>query len=286
MGLPQWAKELKNIFGTNILEWSTGEVHGPCPNCGGKDRLVIWQSGNAWCRQCGYTKTWGNNTGDSSKKLKSAKAKLAAWKITEETGTWVKYNQTALSSQQYLDLWQSYGLGRDAVQRWGLGYCHQCPTFSRSPSLSIPVFGGGRLLDIRHRLIDTTSISGKYRSHISGLGLTVNLFNRDSLRAKRVVIVEGEIKSIVLEEHGIASCGIYGSGGHRELVAIAKRFPITGVIALDPDVESQAWSLADKLVEVGSTIWISFFPDKPDDFILSYGLDLTNEILRQAQRVG
>jgi len=27
------------------------EYHGPCPGCGGEDRLVVWTE-RAWCRQC------------------------------------------------------------------------------------------------------------------------------------------------------------------------------------------------------------------------------------------
>jgi hypothetical protein len=173
----------------------------------------------------------------------------------------------------------------EAVMRWGLGYCHQCPTFPRSPSLSIPVFGGGRLLDIRHKLLKTTPVSGKYRSHVTGLGLTVNLFNRDSLRVRNCVVVEGEKKAIILEEYGIAACGVYGSGGTRELVSIAKKTPLTVIVALDPDVEEQAWRLASSLAKTGAIVSIAHFPTKPDDFILRYGVDVTNEIFRQAMRV-
>lgn len=140
-------------------------------------------------------------------------------------------------------------------------------------------------MDIRHRLTKVTPLSGKYRSHISGLGLSVNLFNRDALRSKRCLIVEGEKKTIVLEENGYAACGMYGSGASKELFSIAKVYPLSVVIALDPDVEDQAMRLSSALVKLGATVWLASFPGKPDDFIMRYGIDVTNEVLRQAIRM-
>lgn len=190
-----------------------------------------------------------------------------------------------MANENFQELWLKEGMSLESIMRWGLGYCHQIPIYPRSPSLTIPVFGGGRLLDIRHKLLKTSPMSGKYRSHVAGIGLVVNLFNRDSLRVSNCVIVEGEKKAIILEDHGIAACGVYGSGGVGELVSIAKRTPLTVIVALDPDVEDQAWNLSSQLVQTGATVSIAHFPTKPDDFVLRYGIDVTHEILQQAMRV-
>ena len=44
--------ELKRVAATH-----GGEYHGPCPQCGGRDRFVVWPKqgphGRFWCRQCG-----------------------------------------------------------------------------------------------------------------------------------------------------------------------------------------------------------------------------------------
>ena len=38
-----------------------GELHGPCPICGGEDRFMVWpkhpEGPRAWCRQC---ERWGD----------------------------------------------------------------------------------------------------------------------------------------------------------------------------------------------------------------------------------
>ena len=115
--------------------------------------------------------------------------------------------------------------------------------------------------------------------------MIVNLFNRDSLRVPQCLIVEGEKKTMTLEDHGFATCGIYGSGGTRELLSISKKTPLNLIVALDPDVEEQAWKLCSRLAENGAKVSLASFPLKPDDFIARYGVDLTNEVLRQAIKV-
>lgn len=69
------------------------------------------------------------------------------------------------------------------------------------------------------------------------------------------------------------------------MLGIAKKRPLILTVALDPDVEEQAIKLAQKLVNLGSTISLASFPIKPDDFLLEYGIDVTNEVLRQAIKI-
>ena len=115
--------------------------------------------------------------------------------------------------------------------------------------------------------------------------MIVNLFNRDSLRVPQCIIIEGEKKTMTFEDHGFAACGVYGSGGTAELVSISKKIPLNVIVALDPDVEEQAWKLCSQLAESGAKVSLASFPLKPDDFIVRYGIDLTNEVLRQAIKV-
>lgn len=283
--MPKWAQgaiEAMDLKGA--VPWSTGEIHASCPQCGGSKRFIVWESGRSWCRECKYTHSWKEETDQRRSQSTVLKARAAAWEMLRED-SWISYHRQALESKEALDLWTSYGLEEQDLIQWGLGYTSQCPLYPRSPSLTIPVFGGGRLLDIRHRLIKTTPLSGKYRSHVSGLGLSVNLFNRDALRVSRCLVVEGEIKSIVLEKYGIATCGIYGAGGYGELEATLKKVNLSLVLALDPDAEEQALDLAHKLSALGSDIWLAYPIMKPDDFVLQYGTEPFFEIIRQARRV-
>jgi len=42
-----------------LKEKTDGEYAGPCPECGGEDRFLVWpsdgDSGGFWCRQCGFS---------------------------------------------------------------------------------------------------------------------------------------------------------------------------------------------------------------------------------------
>jgi hypothetical protein len=283
--LPDWASKAEAKIGVKLVRWSYGEVHGPCPNCGGQDRLVVWQSGRAWCRQCNKTITWSGEAQADPKwtKEKRQKKQNAAWEMIRCTD-WIDYHNECLSSPRLMQLWGQHYIAEETVRCWGLGYCKSAPTFRDSPSLTIPVFGAGKLLDIRHRLLKTTASSGKYRSHVSGVSMSVNLFNRDALRARRTVIVEGAKKAIVLEQAGITTAAVYGAGGYKELLQIAKQVHLSVVIALDPDAEKQALQLAARLDKHNAEVWIASFPDKPDDFLFEYGIDITHEVLRQARK--
>ncbi len=64
------AQELQRVadvrYPLDLYGWSparrssSGELAGPCPWCGGRDRFVVWPSssdryGRAWCRRCQWT---------------------------------------------------------------------------------------------------------------------------------------------------------------------------------------------------------------------------------------
>src|SRR5262249_54057785 len=42
-------------FFHDLKQTSRGELHGPCWQCGGTDRFIIFtDNGRGWCRQCGW----------------------------------------------------------------------------------------------------------------------------------------------------------------------------------------------------------------------------------------
>jgi DNA primase len=52
MSLIQLAEELQ-LNPKRTAATNGGEYHSPCPNCGGKDRFIIWEQANRYfCRQC------------------------------------------------------------------------------------------------------------------------------------------------------------------------------------------------------------------------------------------
>jgi hypothetical protein len=149
-----------------------------------------------------------------------------------------------------------------------LGYCAHCPTdHDRRASYTIPVINGGKLRNIRHRLIGGDP-GDKYRPHMAGLG--TQLFNADLLAQPRdrILVVEGEKKAIVMTQCGFPSVAILGKNVFKsewkELFDNAKRV----IVGLDPDARESALKLA---AIFGGRGRVAAFPVKPDDMVVKYG---------------
>jgi hypothetical protein len=258
---PEWAITAEKQLFQRLTFHTQGEYTGSnCPVCGkGTDRLVVFEHGNYWCRRCGHKGWWreGQQSNPPVRKDKPLPQQLA----------WVPYREHPDAIEQ----WSKRGVTSQEVERWGLGY-------SDKPSLTIPVFHQGKLLDIRHRLLGDQT-HGKYRSESN-----TGLFNVDSvLLDQSILVVEGEIKAIISSRVVKAVVGLPGV-----------KFPMwdllafyhpsqTIVLALDPGTGSDERKIYKQLLGKGVDVRIAGFFDKPDDVLMEYGEDVFLEIIRQAE---
>ena len=286
-----WHDDASKAVAVPLHYHSHGEYHGPCPECGGTKRFCVWRRGNYWCRECGHRGWWAK--GDDIEGLKAdairsrkQHAEGASQRLLlEGRGRALVYRRRCLSDPDALAVWDAEGIGTDEIHRWGLGYSDACPAYPDSPSLVIPVWQFGHLVDIRHRLIEPKAErDGKYRSEF--YGAMPRTFNLDAVLGGSVVVVEGEKKAIVFAAYGIRAVGIPGLKNTQDLFAMARRYRFAAVVALDPDAREQGWTMADDLLKAGCrSVRVSFFPFKPDDTLLDYGYAATVAILRQAMVV-
>jgi DNA primase len=167
-----------------------------------------------------------------------------------------------------IEYWDSQGMTLQTIDDYLLGYCSRCPTDSAGrASYTIPVMAFGKLWNIRHRLIGGDQ-HDKYRPHIAGL--PAMLFNADNLRreSSSILIVEGEKKSIITAQTGFANVGLMGKSGFKsEWAAKFARFN-TVYVAMDPDAEAQAISIAQSFKGRGRVVSL---PDKIDDLVTRWG---------------
>lgn len=280
-----WFDEAAKKLGVPLHHHSDAEAHGPCPACGGEDRFIVWRAGNAWCRQCKMSTAWlrgedAKRSAAEGVRRKASRRRDAAWRVLTQGHVWVSYHRACLESEEALAEWEKSGIGMQEVLKWGLGYADPCPVYSESASLVIPVFGNGRLLDIRHRLVNPGEKGGKYRGEFPGL--PAQLFNADVVRKGSAVVVEGEKKAIVLDKAGIGAVGVAGASHGRDALVGVRSF--SAVVAFDPGAGTEARRMAQALTKAGCRVWVADFPAKCDDFLLEYGVDLTKEVLRQARR--
>ena len=179
--------------------------------------------------------------------------------------------------------WKSQGIYEEAVNKYLLGVCYNCPTdIKHRPSYTIPVINGGKLVNIRHRLVGADN-GDKYRPHMSGLGST--LFNADFVYKEdraSIIIAEGEKKSIVLDQWGFPAVGVMGKTGFPDTWAV--RFADFGIVyvCLDPDATDEARRVAGLFGSRGRIVQLVC---KADDFFVNGGRPQEfSEALRLARR--
>lgn len=281
-------------LGVRLRRHTSKKACGPCPECGGEDRLVVWVfEESAWCSRCDYRAFFGENL-DETRRAAMAQ-RMEQQKLVESIRStisvsvdWITYNTYA---KEHPEVWTKEGMTQSDITKWGLGYTDVCPAQPASRSLTIPVFWGDQLVDIRHKLLDADEMSGKYRSHHPML--TPIPFNLNAIyTSDTVYIVEGEKKAIIMDRFGYShTTGIPGINTAEVLLkeisktdqAISNRY----VVCFDPGATSKAESLAAAIMTTrkGSVALVADFFDKPDDMLLEYGGAVVEAIIKQARRI-
>jgi DNA primase len=193
--------------------------------------------------------------------------------------------------------WASQGMSPATQSRFLLGYAKHCRTaynpnnepLARGrafPSVTIPVFRGGNVIQIRHRLLSPIDPGDKYRPEVPQQG--IHLFNADSLtvgpdgenRAAMGVhdalIVEGEKKCIWLCQLGLDSIIpiVSSTGGVRawrgpyaeEWVPLFDTCERVFVL-FDQELKSRNWAQAAASL-FGRRGSVVYLPNKVDDLLM------------------
>lgn len=264
-----------------------------CPFCGdgGKgaasDRFRVFLDGKPryWCRQCGKQgfldearPLTENEKLEARVRALEQKAveherRLTALEQLRASNAHLAYHRRLARNEAALDYWFGEGMTSDTIERYQLGYCDRCPTdHDGRASYTIPVESNGQLWNIRHRLIGGPP-GDKYRPHMAGLPSV--LFNADYLReaTERILIVEGEKKSIIAAQSGFPNVGIMGMCGFNP--AWAKLFANFErvYVALDPDANGRAVEIARLFGERGRVVTLF---EKLDDLIVKFGAGATD----------
>jgi len=292
---------IRDTYHIELKQVGPDEWAGPCPFCGGTDRFHVWSRGNAWCRpgpgHCGWS-GWVDQligypqptreqkierrVAALEHKQKDHEGRIASLEQMHKSQAHLQYHQALTPAA--IAYWESQGIWGDTINRYLLGYCRRCPTDRQGrASYTIPVINRGVLENIRHRIVGADK--DKYRPQMSGLGLS--LFNADVLDGKpdRVIVTEGEKKTIVLDQSGFEAVGICGkSSFKRKWLAWFDRIPHV-YVALDPDAIESATKLAALF---GGRGRVMVLPAKIDDMIVKYnaGVDEIENYIRWARPVG
>lgn len=258
-----------------------GEYSSSCIRCGGKDRFLFWpDKGNYLCRRCelkGFVVEASSLTfsQEQYEAWKRAEQQRQQAERREQLSTLDRIAQSSKADMYHEQMtdrsyWYEQGLSDVTIDRFKLGYSPACPTYPDSPSWTIPIYYQNRLYNIRHRLANPNGC-GKYRPEMAGLPPAI--FNADILDGPEwmIVLVEGEVKAMCLQEVGFQAVGIPGASSFKpKWVKLFKDTQIV-YIALDPGAEKEAGEIGAILSSQGIQTRVCSLPVKPDDFFCIYG---------------
>lgn len=277
-----------------------GEYSAECPQCsdGGHsgrdwpDRFRMWESpARGWCRKCFYQAFAdddkpGAQISDADRQRwvderlqreLDAKAEIERRiAALEREQIWLRYHEGLTSDA--MQWWASKGVPEYMVKSLMLGWCEHRRFFTSadgefySDSATIPVFSPGwKIANVRHRVI-TPPGSNKYLPDRAGLPASLYLTNPEEAPSGECVLVEGEIKSIVvydrLDSYKLTVAGTPGKSFKPGLLAELGGCDRIWIV-FDPDARLQAWKAAAALG--GKRVRVVVPPCKPDDFFTLYG---------------
>ena len=293
---------LSRRWGTLQFVKQTGphEWHSECPRCGDNghggrewpDRWFMRDDGRprGYCRRCMY-----QDFADSDQRtFKITAEERAHWlqeRLTREEqakqeaehaiallrreDAWLRWHET-MSPQGY-QFWASKGVEEWAINYYRLGYCESRTVWANgveyvTPTATIPIFAPGwELVNVRHRLVNPPSPGDKYRPDRVGLPSALFLTDPDKQPEGECILVEGEIKAIVLRENisnlNVTIVGLPGKNPRKDLLDKLVRCDRIHIV-LDPDATPQAIDIA-KTLGVKRARVVSL-PVKPDDAFTLY----------------
>lgn len=309
----QLPPELSRRWGhLQYVKRQSGEWSAECPECGDSghqgrdwpDRFRMWDNpARGWCRRCGF-QSFADSDKPSAEITPEMRQQWLQQRIEREEEKQIAIAQTlSLLRKEEKWLWwheQMQALGRDwwhgkgvpdaFIDYYRLGWCNDRQfyydqNYFSTATATIPVWGTEwELVNVRHRLLNTPNGCGKYRADRTGLPSNLFLTKPDEKPHGEVVLVEGEIKSIVcfsrLCDDGYNVIGTPGKSFSLGLLDDLGECDRVWIV-FDPDAKRQAWKTARA---VGEAARVVYLPVKADDAFTMYGA--TAQTFEAALRYG
>jgi hypothetical protein len=258
-----------------------------------------------WCRACGY-----QDFADSNKRDTQITAEMRAQWLQERLAreekekheaehalellrteqAWIKYH--AMLDAYSRHWWEVKGVSPSLINYFQLGYCPSRTIWTpqgewMTPTATIPIFAPGWVAtNIRHRLIHPPSPQDKYRPERSGLPAVPFLTIPDEQPRGEVILVEGEIKAIVVWQFidgKYPVIGLPGKRPRRDIVQILDQCDRIHIV-FDPDAQTEALDFAQV---IGQRARLVTLPVKPDDLFVQHSGTATDFLgaLKQGRKI-
>lgn len=180
----------------------------------------------------------------------------------EEVAYYMQCLNDSAEAQEWL---QSRRIRRNIANVYQIGYIQDF--LGRGPATTIPVYDMGELKTIRLRMWDKNA-DPRYRPIRSGLGSWMMNDHCIAAEGSELVIVEGEIKAIILAQFGISAVGLMGNTLKREWMS---RFPKHKrvYIWLDPDINPMEKAWVKEFSALHGDTHVIRSVAKPDDAMIA-----------------
>lgn len=273
---------------------------GPCPWCGGTDRLVVRPNGDEtgrgpawWCRKChveaGSCIDWimrrdgldfrsaleelagGVVSGAPAARRKVdaeiAKVERKIADLTGELDHLRRWHRALLARRDMLADLERGGIGQYAVEHFEFGF----GDWYGRPALVIPWRAAGVTESIQYRLVSDMG-GDRYRWHE---GTSGRLFNADAVlepQEETVIITEGAKKAAAVWTAGFASVTAVPNNTSAARIAGEFKQPLAAFdrvyVLLDPDSWGHAVNVARA---IGDSARVVVLPAKVDDWLVTMG---------------
>lgn len=263
------------------------EYHSPCPDCGGRDRLIWYNDdkGNGYCRQC-YKTFWLTDLDkldplDKLERIQRAReCEAQEQKMLEHRISKFReqdaYRHGWHDAMNYAarEWWHGQGITDESIDWYGLGACKYPITNGVTGerrelnAYTIPIYDPltWAVVNMQYRLENPPEGFGKYRQEA---GLPARSFYAKQATEGDVLIVEGTKKAIVvaqLLDHSIQVVGLPGISPAPHLIDELKLFKRKWFLP-DPDVKDAP---LQRFVDRLPNLRVVRLPVKPDDAVVQY----------------
>lgn len=273
-------------FGITVKRTGRQHWNGPCPRCGGKDRLFVQKSGYIKCNQCAYT-DWINSDMQLSKEdvyeimrqaeinKRKEKAEMErtfkAWREGFIAGCfWRKWHDRM--SQDNVDWWLSRGITNKQIAYYELGYIpnkivNTDDGLKEFPAYTIPVRDakGWKICDMHYRLVLSPGEEQTVKKYRYQSGIPAVEFYATPKVHKTAIVVEGAIKDMVVYRFIAGKAQVVGLPSCNPKEDVIRRLSVFDdvILMLDPGCEQHAKHFKDIVPQTR----ICNLPGKPDDLI-------------------
>lgn len=270
------------------------EYHSPCPDCGGRDRMIWFDDdkGNGFCRQCLKT-FWLTDLKTLDPLEKLERERRAREREAQERGMIARRIESFQRRNDYRagwhdamtfaarEWWKAQGITDESIDDYELGACKYQLHKPNGETMDLTAYtipirdpNDWGLVNVQYRLENPPQGFGKYRMQVD---LPARSFYCKPHTGGDVIIVEGAKKAIVLNQLLDGACQVVGLPGITpaemlidELAGYKRKFFLP-----DPDVTATPIQrFRDRL----QNLHVVRLPVKPDDAVTRYGM--TREDLR------